>query len=183
MYSEQLEELIALVIQDGNLTEQKRKIIERRAQKEGEDVEEVILVTEMRLKQCSSSSELIVNDADPQAQSYTSENEIEDPYVTGNWTKFFRDNNCYIIPPSNSKRVHKLVDKWKKYAEKWHWTGNSVDQYPEGEYYRVKSPMKNPCFNPFSGTGDEKGFLEYFKKELDMFDKINEEIIELCIKP
>ena len=40
MYSDKLEELISAALQDGNLTEQKRNIIKRRAEKEGEDVEE-----------------------------------------------------------------------------------------------------------------------------------------------
>lgn len=49
MYSEKLEEVISAALADGNLTEQKRKIIMRRAEKEGEDVEEVIMVVESRL--------------------------------------------------------------------------------------------------------------------------------------
>lgn len=49
MYSEKLEEVISAALADGNLTEQKRKIIMRRAEKEGEDVEEVMMVIESRL--------------------------------------------------------------------------------------------------------------------------------------
>ena len=49
MYSEKLEEVIAAALTDGNLTEQKRNIIMRRAEKEGEDVEEVMMVVESRL--------------------------------------------------------------------------------------------------------------------------------------
>ena len=49
MYSDKLEELISAALQDGNLTEQKRNIIKRRAEKEGEDVEEVMMVVESRL--------------------------------------------------------------------------------------------------------------------------------------
>lgn len=49
MYSEKLEEVISAALTDGNLTEQKRKIIMRRAEKEGEDVEEVMMVVESRL--------------------------------------------------------------------------------------------------------------------------------------
>ena len=48
MYSEKLEEVISAALADGNLTEQKRKIM-RRAEKEGEDVEEVMMVVESRL--------------------------------------------------------------------------------------------------------------------------------------
>lgn len=51
MYSEKLEEVIAAALADGNLTEQKRKIIMRRAEKEGEDVEEVMMVVESRLQE------------------------------------------------------------------------------------------------------------------------------------
>lgn len=49
MYSEKLEEVISAALADGNLTEQKRRIIMRRAEKEGEDVEEVMMVVESRL--------------------------------------------------------------------------------------------------------------------------------------
>lgn len=49
MYSDKLEELISAALQDGNLTEQKRNIIKHRAEKEGEDVEEVMMVVESRL--------------------------------------------------------------------------------------------------------------------------------------
>ena len=48
MYSEKLEEVISAALADGNLTEQKRKIIMRRAEKEGEDVEDVMMVVESR---------------------------------------------------------------------------------------------------------------------------------------
>ncbi|MBO7581964.1 MAG: hypothetical protein J6T38_10675 [Bacteroidaceae bacterium] len=50
MYSEQLEELISLALEDGILTEQKKNLIIRRAAKEGEDVEEVMMVLETRLQ-------------------------------------------------------------------------------------------------------------------------------------
>lgn len=49
MYSEKLEEVISAALADGNLTEQKRKIIMPMAEKEGEDVEEVMMVVESRL--------------------------------------------------------------------------------------------------------------------------------------
>ncbi len=55
MYSDKLEELISAALQDGNLTEQKRIIIMRRAEKEGEDVEEVMLVVESRLQQAANA--------------------------------------------------------------------------------------------------------------------------------
>ncbi len=49
MYSEKLEEVISAALADGNLTDQKRNIIMRRAEKEGEDAEEVMMVVESRL--------------------------------------------------------------------------------------------------------------------------------------
>lgn len=55
MYSDKLEELISAALQDGNLTEQKRNIIMRRAEKEGEDVEEVMMVVESRLQQVANA--------------------------------------------------------------------------------------------------------------------------------
>ena len=67
MYSEKLEEVISAAMADGNLTEQKRKIIMRRAEKEGEDVEEVMMIVEARLlgqtkeqpKQTTPKSEVV----------------------------------------------------------------------------------------------------------------------------
>ena len=56
MYSDKLEELISAALQDGNLTEQKRNIIKRRAEKEGEDVEEVMMVVESRLHNITKTS-------------------------------------------------------------------------------------------------------------------------------
>ena len=56
MYSDKLEELISAALQDGNLTEQKRNIIKRRAEKEGEDVEEVMMVVESRLHNITDTS-------------------------------------------------------------------------------------------------------------------------------
>lgn len=49
MYSEKLEEVISAALADGSLTEQKRKIIMRRAEREGEDADEVMMVVEARL--------------------------------------------------------------------------------------------------------------------------------------
>ena len=71
MYSEKLEEVIAAALTDGNLTEQKRNIIMRRAEKEGEDVEEVMMVVESRLfnktkvqpKQTTPKSEAVIETA------------------------------------------------------------------------------------------------------------------------
>jgi len=71
MYSEKLEEVITAALADGNLTEQKRNIIMRRAEKEGEDVEEVMMVVESRLfnqtkvqpKQTTPKSEAVIETA------------------------------------------------------------------------------------------------------------------------
>ena len=55
MYSEKLEELISAAIADGNLTDQKRNIIMRRAEKEGEDIEEVMMIVESRLQKATNA--------------------------------------------------------------------------------------------------------------------------------
>lgn len=55
MYSEKLEEVISAALADGKLTEQKRNIIMRRAEKEGEDAEEVMMVVESRLQKVVNS--------------------------------------------------------------------------------------------------------------------------------
>lgn len=69
MYSDKLEELISAALQDGNLTEQKRNIIKRRAEKEGEDVEEVMMVVESRLHNIPKTSIKSAKPKRPQHQN------------------------------------------------------------------------------------------------------------------
>ena len=49
MFSEKLEELISLALSKGEVTEKEREIILRRAEKEGEDVDEVNMVLDARI--------------------------------------------------------------------------------------------------------------------------------------
>ena len=73
MYSDKLEELISAALQDGNLTEQKRNIIKHRAEKEGEDVEEVMMVVESRLlHQAKAQSKKAPSNSIPQIRSQKS---------------------------------------------------------------------------------------------------------------
>lgn len=70
MYSEKLEELISAALADGNLTEQKRNIIMRRAEKEGEDVEEVMMMVESRLSQITKGYKPNIVTATKEEQCY-----------------------------------------------------------------------------------------------------------------
>lgn len=77
MYSEKLEEVISAALADGNLTEQKRKIIMRRAEKEGEDVEEVMMVVESRL----------LNQTKKQSNQSQSKSESEEEVTNGDFVE------------------------------------------------------------------------------------------------
>lgn len=77
MYSEKLEEVISAALADGNLTEQKRKIIMRRAEKEGEDVEEVMMVVESRL----------LNQTKKQSNQSQSKSELEEEVTNGDFVE------------------------------------------------------------------------------------------------
>ena len=77
MYSEKLEEVISAALADGNLTEQKRKIIMRRAEKEGEDVEEVMMVVESRL----------LNQTKKQSNQSQSKSESKEEVINGDFVE------------------------------------------------------------------------------------------------
>lgn len=95
MYSEKLEELISLVISDGILTDEKRDIIQRRAEKEGEDVEEVMMVVNSRLKKTVSQS----------IQTHDDEEE--------------KEKDLLHVPENVVKKVLKIIAYYNKRASKW----------------------------------------------------------------
>lgn len=98
MYSEKLEELISLALSDGILTEEKRNIIKRRAEKEGEDVDEVMMIVESRLQKQSLLS----------AQAEFVEEET-----------LFEPGYNLIVPEKVMKKVLKIMEGYNKKAEKW----------------------------------------------------------------
>ena len=65
IFSDRLEALIAAALQDGVLTEKERELLKRRAEKEGEDWDEVEMIIEARLAEMQTEKE-IVSAATPQ---------------------------------------------------------------------------------------------------------------------
>ena len=112
MYSEELEELIALAIQDGDLTDQKRKIIERRAMKEGEDVEEVMMVVEARLSNIHNQDEV---DYTIIGSMYIAD--VRDRDYAATWREDNKGRG-YEIPPRNLNQVMKLVIEYNDVLQK-----------------------------------------------------------------
>ena len=94
MYSQKLEELISLVLSDGTLTEQKRDIIKRRAEKEGENVDEVMMIVESRLQK-------------------------QTPRIIKVENKPIESVNNLIVPENVMRKVLKIMEGYNKKAEKW----------------------------------------------------------------
>ena len=65
IFSDRLEALIAATLQDGLLTDKERELLKRRAEKEGEDWDEVEMIIEARLAEMQTEKE-IVSAATPQ---------------------------------------------------------------------------------------------------------------------
>ena len=65
IFSDRLEALIAATLQDGVLTDKERELLKRRAEKEGEDWDEVEMIIEARLAEMQTEKE-IVSAATPQ---------------------------------------------------------------------------------------------------------------------
>ena len=65
MYSEKLEELISFALSKGELSEKDREIILRRAQKEGEDVDEVNMVLDAKVANLKKEKQV---DGDPKEE-------------------------------------------------------------------------------------------------------------------
>ena len=65
IFSDRLEALIASALQDGVLTDKERELLKRRAEKEGEDWDEVEMIIEARLAEMQTEKE-IVSAATPQ---------------------------------------------------------------------------------------------------------------------
>ena len=65
IFSDRLEAMIAAALQDGVLTDKERELLKRRAEKEGEDWDEVEMIIEARLAEMQTEKE-IVSAATPQ---------------------------------------------------------------------------------------------------------------------
>lgn len=69
IFSDRLEALIAAALQDGVLTDKERELLKRRAEKEGEDWDEVEMIIEARLEEMRpANSSIIANSINSSAQ-------------------------------------------------------------------------------------------------------------------
>ena len=112
MYSEKLEEVISAALQDGKLTPMKRRIIKRRAEKEGEDVEEVMMVVDARLQQSESlvgdSNDMLIDNVTLVTESQY--NELEKYRKEG--YSVFQVSNCIGVMVT-------IMNEYNTNAEKW----------------------------------------------------------------
>ncbi|MCH5318729.1 MAG: hypothetical protein J1E38_03345 [Paramuribaculum sp.] len=65
MYSEELEELIDAILEDGVITEKERAVLHRRALAEGEDPEELDIIIDARLAKMKKKSAAIAAESQP----------------------------------------------------------------------------------------------------------------------
>ena len=161
MYSQLLEELIDSVLVDGVLTEQKRDIIERRAEKDGEDAEEVIMIVESRQrKQNSQSSNKPNVNIETEKQSQPTEKKQELPQLT--------------VPESVVPQVLKIIKGYNKKAAKWGY---------ELLTYNADSHTVSGSFTPKTEAADSKaGFMKQMKEAYKNGDLDEEwkKILKLC---
>lgn len=152
MYSEKLEEVIAAAIADGNLTDQKRNIIKRRAEKEGEDVEEVMMVVESRLQNISNASVKKVKAAKISKSKTEKEDYVSSSFVEivngvsfkmikvegGTFTMFNRDDMFELNPNSVAASTPELAQMFmemrRQKREKLKRQNVTLDDFYIGEY-------------------------------------------------
>ncbi len=159
MYSENLEELISLVLSDGNLTDEKRDIIKRRAEKEGEDVEEVMMVINSRLKKVCSH---------PEQKS-------DDEGNTQEKTKKGTETQEHLLVPENVvPKVLKIINVYNKKASKW-----GYDLLA----YNANSHTISGKFTPITNAQDGKTGFWNEVKEIYKNGELEyewEKILKLC---
>ena len=105
IFSDRLEALIAAALQDGVLTEKERELLKRRAEKEGEDWDEVEMIIEARLAEMQTEKE-IVSAASPQMDAI----ELKDA----------NELNKEGLRYYNSQNYEEAVKRWFKAAEQGH---------------------------------------------------------------
>lgn len=161
MYSKLLEELIDSVLNDGFLTEQKRDIIKSRAEKDGEDVEEVMMIIESRLrKQTQKLSHKTI------AEKET----VMEPQVK----KESEKQSPLIVPENVAPKVLKIIDGFNKKAAKWGY---------ELLTYNADRHTISGKFTPKTDAEDSKaGFMAEMKEAYKNGDLGEEwkKILKLC---
>ena len=105
IFSDRLEALIAAALQDGVLTDKERELLKRRAEKEGEDWDEVEMIIEARLAEMQTEKE-IVSAATPQMDAI----ELKDA----------DELNSEGLRYYNSQNYEEAVKRWFKAAEQGH---------------------------------------------------------------
>lgn len=164
MYSDILEELISMALEDGTLTEQKRNMIIRRAEKEGEDPEEVIMIVEARLRKLGAGGfkeeDIVAN---------TQEDENEDVDFDLDADDMEEDKGIYV-PTVVQSKVLELVKKYNENAFKW---GYSILVYDD------KNQM---LYGSFKEKNEAKGFWNGSKEAYrnGYLKEDFEKIIEMC---
>ena len=104
-FSDRLEALIAAALQDGVLTDKERELLKRRAEKEGEDWDEVEMIIEARLAEMQTEKE-IVSAATPQMDAIELKDANE---LTNEGLRYY-----------NSQNYEEAVKRWCKAAEQGH---------------------------------------------------------------
>ena len=105
IFSDRLEALIAAALQDGVLTDKEREFLKRRAEKEGEDWDEVEMIIEARLAEMQTEKE-IVSAATPQMDAI----ELKDA------NELYDEGLRYY----NSQNYKKAAKWFRKAAEQGH---------------------------------------------------------------
>ena len=105
IFSDRLEALIAATLQDGLLTDKERELLKRRAEKEGEDWDEVEMIIEARLAEMQTEKE-IVSAATPQMDAI----ELKDA------NELYNEGLRYY----NSQNYEEAAKWWFKAAEQCH---------------------------------------------------------------
>ena len=123
IFSDRLEALIAAALQDGVLTDKERELLKRRAEKEGEDWDEVEMIIEARLAEMQTE---IVSAATPQMDAI----ELKDAH------ELYKEGCQFDI----SQNYEEAAKWYRKAAEQ----GNHLAQYNLGScYYYGKGVSQN----------------------------------------
>lgn len=192
MYSEKLEEVIAAAIADGNLTEQKCNIIKRRAEKEGEDVEEVMMVVESRLKNVSKTPAKNIKGTKPSVSKKAKEDNSSRSFVEtvngvsfkmvkvegGTFTMFDRDDmldfNPNCVAASTPELTQWFMESKRQEREDLKRQNVTLDDYYIGENLVTQTLWKavmGKNNNPSRQKGDSLPIHDISWEECKVFLK------------
>ena len=164
MYSDNLEELISMALEDGTLTEQKRNMIIRRAEKEGEDPEEVMMVVDSRFRKLGKNASMVKNSLVYSHDNIDENvNMDEDDVITN-------ENSGIYVSSEILPKVLKLVKKYNAQASKW---GYSIIEYDD---------ENQMIYGSFEEKNEAKGFWNESKEAFrnGYLKEDFEKIIKMC---